>query len=312
MNVARRATFRILSSSAHPGAIPRLRFHQRSPFLRSLLFVLLAAALTAAAGCASAPTYRASPELPQKRSGIRTVGLLPPVIELSEEQPRFGLNKLVEQVLWSAAAVDTVTRAFSEQMADDHIQLVQISTNDTEVNELVDLYKAVEYSINRHAWEKELGEMVPRETFPEKVRAFDYSLGPAKKLMERYHVDAVWFVRGFNRLPTTGTKVKEGLETLLSIMAAVGGHAAPAIQYKKVELRVALIDRDGNVLYYGVADEERAGQPVGELPGESAPAGELPALTSERPYLSIDLRDPLVARHYIKAALSGYRAGAAP
>jgi hypothetical protein len=180
------------------------------------------------------------------------------------------------------------------------------------VKDLLALYNAVELSIQRHAWEKRSGEMVPRETFPEKVRTFDYSLGPAREIMERYNVDAVWIVRGFNLLPTTGTRVKEGVEVLLTVMAALGGAPMPLIQYKKVELRVALVDRTGSVLYFGVADEERAGQPSGELPGESAAAGDAPAGTAERAHLAVDLRDLQVARYYLKAALSQFRTGAAP
>ena len=266
------------------------------------------ALLTVIAGCASAPSYRANAELPQGKGGIKRVGLLPPLIAVSEEQPRFGLNKLVYQVLWSTAAVEAVSRAFSEEMAADHVSLVPISTGDAETKDLADLYNAVEFSIQRHAWEKRSGEFVPREPFPEKMRTFDYSLGPARELMERYNVDAVWIVRGLNLLPTTGARVKEGAEVLLSILAALGGHAAPLIQYKRVELRVALVDWNGTILYYGVADEG-AGQPTEERPAKAASMrGPLePSEPGENTYLTVDLRDPRVARHFIRAALSGYR-----
>ena len=308
---ARTALVRCPSFPENPGATPS--FRRRCSLFRHFLFlVLLTTVLTAAAGCASVPSYRAHPELQQRRGAIRTIGLLPPVITLSEEQPRFGLNKLIEQVLWSSAAADAVARAFSEEMAADHVSLATISTDDMEVKDLIDLYNAVEFSIERHAWEKRSGEMVPRETFPEKVRTFDYSLGPAREVMERYNVDAVWIVRGFNLLPTTGTKVKEGAEVLLAVMAALGGAPVPLIQYKKIELRVALVDRTGSVLYYGVADEDRAGQPVGELPAESAAAGDVPAGTAGRAYVAVDLRDLPVARYYLKAALAQFRTGAAP
>lgn len=300
--------FRLSLLSADPGAVHDRRC--RASLVRRLLSsALLAAVLAAATGCASVPSFRTHSDLPQRKSGIRSVGLLPPVIILSEEQARFGLNKLVHQVLWSDAAVDAVSRAFSAEMAADRIPLVQLSTDDPAVKELAELYTAVELSIQKHAWETRSGEMPPREPFPEKVRVLDYSLGPVRELMERHHVDAVWFVRGFNLLPTAGTRVKEGVEVLLSIVAAMGGAPVPVMQLKKIELRAALIDWSGSVLYYGVADEERGGQPVDEVTAAYAPEGEVPAsaMTADRAYLAVDLRDPQVARHYLRAALKGYR-----
>jgi hypothetical protein len=272
------------------------------------LFCLVTALLMVIAGCASVPSYRANAALPQRKGGIKKVGLLPPVIAVSEEQPRFGLNKLVYQVLWSNAAVEAVSRTFSEEMAAEHVSLVPISAGDAEAKDLADLYNAVEFSIQRHAWEKKSGEFVPREPFPEKVRSFDYSLGPAAEFMDRFGVDAVWIVRGFNLLPTTGARAKEGAEVLLSILAALGGHAAPVIQYKRVELRVALVDRNGTILYFGVADEG-AGSPAEERPARAASMrGPLePPGPEENMYLAVDLRDPRVARYFIRAALSGYR-----
>jgi hypothetical protein len=250
---------------------------------------LLAAVLTAVAGCASVPLHRTHPELPQRKGDIITVGFLPPVITVFEEQAQFGLNKLVLHPEWSPSAEEAVSRALAEEMTVDQIPLVPISADDHEVKDLVDLYAAVEFSIQRHAWEKESGRFPPREPFPEKVRSFDYSLGPAREVMERYQVDAVWVVRGFNLLPTTGARIKDGIEIALAILSGVGG----ARTYKKIELRVALVDRIGSVLYYGTTNDW-VGRP------------------EEQTYLGVDLRDPRVARHYINAALKEYRMEASP
>jgi hypothetical protein len=269
---------------------------------------LFTAFLMIIAGCASVPTYKAHAELQQRTNSIKKVGLLPPVIAVYEEQPRFGLNKLVYQVLWSYAAADAVARAFSEEMSADNVSLVRVSTDDAEAKDLSELYTAVELSMRRHAWKTETGRIPPREPFPEKVRHFDYSLGPLREFMERYDVDAVWIVHGFNLLPTTGASLKEGAEVLLGILAALSGHGVGVIQYQRVGLRVALVDRNGTILYYGVADKG-AGHPTEERPAEAAPMrGPLEAPgTLERTYLSVGLRDPRIARSYIEAALSGYR-----
>lgn len=274
---------------------------------------MLMLVLAAAAGCAAAPSYRASSGFPRRSGGIRTVGLLPPVIAMFEEQARFGMNKLVPQDSWSLTAAEVVSRVFAEEASAGCVSLVAIGTEDPEAKELDELYNAVDFSIGRHAWEKRSEEMPPREPFPEKVRAFDWSLGPAVEFMERHDVDAVWIVRGYNGLPTTGARVKEAVEFVLGVLAAAGGGGGPNLAFRRIELRAALVDRTGSVLYYGVADE-RAGFPAEERARETASAGDAPGSgpMEERTTLAVDLRDPRVVRHYVKAALSGYRPKGAP
>lgn len=221
---------------------------------------------------------------------------------MAEERAQFGINKVVEQDPWSSAAMATVSQAFAEEMAADHIPLVPVNADDLEVKELSDLYNAVEFSMRVHAWENQAGSILPQEPFPEKVSTFDYSVGPANELMERYQVDALWIVRGFNLLPTTGASVKDGVEVLLAVLSAIGGVPVPVMTLKKIELRVVLVDKTGSILYYGVADDTTAA-PTGETSDEAAPEG-----GSTPP---VDLRDPRAAHHYLKTALSKYRAAAA-
>src|SRR5512134_344893 len=83
---------------------------------RGLLWLLLVI-MTAAAGCASIPAYKAHPELLQRKGGIRTIGLLSPAVGMYEEQPRFGLNKLEQHDEWSPAAVEAVANAFISETA---------------------------------------------------------------------------------------------------------------------------------------------------------------------------------------------------
>jgi hypothetical protein len=295
------------------GESGRLFLEDRRRSARVLLLSLLAAVLAATAGCASAPPYRTHPELPRRKSGIAAVGVLPPSITMFEEQARFGLNEAIPHDEWSSAAVDAVARAFAEEMAADHVPLVPIPAEDPEAKEFVAIYSAVEFSILRHAFEKNTGEILPREPFPEQIRTLDYSLGPVAELMDRHHVDAVWIVRGFNLLPTTGATVKHGVDITLSILSALGGIVVPVIDLQKIQLRVALVDRTGSILYYGVADD-RTASPDAEPPIQASPAdgGPVPVSPEEPTYPPVDLRDPRAARHYLQAALSAYRGAAAP
>ena len=258
--------------------------------------------LMALVGCASSPTHRAHPELLQRMAGIRTVGLLPPVISMYELQS----SKLVPHEEWSSAAVEAVTKAIAAEMTSSGLRLVMITADDPELKEMDALYNAVGFSIQRHAW--------GRDPFPEKVRTFDYSVGPLQGVMDRYNIDAIWIVRGINLLPTPGARMMEGLEIAVGILGSLGRVYVPIYITKKLELSVAMVDRSGNVLYYGMVDDNKTGQAAKERPGEAAPAkGELdPARPEGQEYLEDDLRDPRVARHYIRAALSGYRGKAVP
>lgn len=271
----------------------------------ALLRALLAAAVAAMTGCATAPPVLTHPELPQKRDRIAVVGVLPPTIRMFEEQARLGMNEAVPRDEWSSAATDVVARAFADEMAADGVGLVPIGVDDPDASELAELYNAVEFSILRHAFEKNTGELVPREPFPEKLRAPDYSLGPAVEFMERHHVDAVWFVGGFNLLPTTGAKVKHGVDVFFAVLGALGGVAVPVLDLQKIQIRAALVDRTGTILYFGIADD-RTAKPGAEPPAEAA------ATEQEPTFPHVDLRDPRAARHYLRAALSGYRAKAPP
>jgi hypothetical protein len=210
-------------------------------------------------------------------------------------------------------AKEAIAKAFAEEMAADRVSLVPIGTDDLEEKEFLEIYNAVEFSILRHAFEKNTGEILQREPFPEQVRALDYSVGPAAELMDRHHVDAIWMVHGYNLLPTTGARAKHGVEIFLSVLSALGGVAVPDIQLQKIQLRVALVDRNGSILYFGVADD-RTALPLEEPPVEAVPADGSPTIvtTGEATHLHVDLRDPRAARHYLQAALAGYREKAAP
>lgn len=263
---------------------------------RTTLRWLLPVIMLAAAGCASIPSYKMHSELPQKKGAIRTVGLLAPEIRMYEEQPRFGVNETVPHAEWAPAAEDSVAEAFSAEMAALGVKVVAIPADDPELREMAELFSAVAFSMQRHAWDRPTQTMPPTEVFPEQEKALDYSVGPLWATLEKHQVDAVWMVRGFNLLPTHGARVKDGLEVTIGILAALGGAAAPAMTLKKVGLSAALIDRDGRILYYGMSDD-RAEAPDGETGLED---------------VAKDLRDRRAARYYLKAALAGHRAEAAP
>lgn len=231
---------------------------------------LLVMIMVSMAGCASAPLYRKHSDLSQRKRIIKTVGLMPPVISMYEYQASLGV-KLVPKDEWSPAAAGEITKAFISEMGNTPSPMVVIGgREERDLDEMVELFGPVDFSIRQHAYESRSDEMPPREPFPEKIRFLEYSLGPAREAMARKGVDAVWIVRGFNNVPTLGAQVKEGVEFLLNIVSALG--RAPVVTWTliKIELSVALVDRDGTILFYNGIDDQKIGSVSQDYPDRAA------------------------------------------
>ena len=268
------------------------------------LICLLAALAAATAGCAS-PVYRKHPELSRKTRAIRDMGLLPPAIAMYEERFRF---KLVPREEWSREATDAVRKAFIEEMTAAGLPVAAIGGEDRELSEMAELFGAVDFSIGRHVYKDAL-----KETFPGKVRAFDYSLGAAGEAMARHGVDAVWIVTGANLLPTAGTQVADAVDVLMAIAGGLGRAPTFAPYLVKLEFRAALIDGNGTVLFYcrlGEADLWRAAQDIDRA--DPSRAGQDPGRDVGDASIRDDIRDPRIARRCVRALISEFRKATAP
>jgi hypothetical protein len=220
-----------------------------------------------------------------------------------EEQARF---KLVPHDEWSREATEAVRKAFLDETAAVRMPLKVINGEDRELDDMLDLFSAVDFSIRRHVYSRGFGS-VGDEPFPEKAPSFDYSLGPAREMMERHRVDAVWIVTGFNLLPTAGAKLGDAVTVLLSILSGLGGAPVPALVLIKVELRAALVDKEGTILFYCKLNEEDL-PPAAQNPGQfNISEGANTSRAAEEGPLEKDIRNPKTARQYIRALLSEYR-----
>ena len=89
--------------------------------------------------------------------------------------------------------------------------------------------------------------------------------------------------------------------------ALCGGNTNPSV-LKKFELRAALVDKNGEIVFYAVLDKWN-------VPQKMQNAGQLNAVQSERGVdqtaakepVKVDIRDPRFAKLYIRALLSEYR-----
>jgi hypothetical protein len=268
---------------------------------------MLAVLMTIMAGCSFAPLYVTNRELQTRKNTIRTMGLLPPMIMMFELQ--YG-DKIIPKDEWSRAATESIRQAFVDEMAASNLSLIDIGGDDQELNDVTDLYNAVDFSIQRHVygeWAHMYGEE-KMEIFPEKLRSFDYALGPVSEAMERHQVDAVWLIKGFTLKPTTGAQVEETVGVILSILGSYGAGGGGAPISKKSELRAALVDKSGVILFYcriDNSDIEEAGRNSDQF---NIMKGEQPNRNAEETHAdSQDIRNREIARHYVRKLLAEYR-----
>ena len=243
----------------------------------------------AGAGCVS-PPYRTNPAWPTAEGSIRHVALLPPLVTVYEEQVRYTLQELVPKDDWTRAAAESLRDAFRAELPTVRLTFSEIEGGEAEIGDMEDLFSAVDVSIRRHVF----GEM--DEEFPARVRSFDYSLGSAASLMERHELDAVWIVAGANLVPTLGAQVRDAIELFMEIAAALGGRASLSTRLEKLDLRAALVGKDGSILFFCVIH-------AGDVPG-AEPA-------SRKGELQHDLRDPAFARRVVHELLAEYEKAAA-
>jgi len=290
--------FGLLSSASDRTADPRRFRTARS----AVVACLLALTQAVATGCASAP-YRTHPELSRRTESIRVVGLLPPAISSFEEQARY---KLVPNDNGSRAANETVRAAFRDEMAAQGRPLVLLGDDDPDVKDVSDLFGAVDYTVLRHDFQRGLGNEND-EPFPGRDPSFDYTLGPIKELMERHRVDAVWCVIGFNLVPNAWAQAGDAAQYLMAVVTALGNSPVQPMVQMKYELRAALVDKEGQVLFLIRINEGNVSRfPEGPLeePEPRVGGGETSGPPEEP--MPRDLRDPKTARRLVRGLMAEY------
>ena len=188
-------------------------------------------------GCA--PAFRAHPQLEEKVTSIKTVAIMPPSVKVYQLAVG-GDRQLMEDA--TPAATQHVASAIEEKLKghsgwvfksfrapsailDTGHDLtpagVQAELEDTQA-----LFEAVSASVLLHTYEPK-SRGAADQTFPEKVKNFDYSLGPdVERLAKLANADALLFVSGVDHISTGGRKVAMALGVLLSAAVSVAAGAA--------------------------------------------------------------------------------------
>jgi hypothetical protein len=197
-------------------------------------------------GCAVAPTFRAHPQLDEKIRTTKTVMMIHPKVDVYQITAGGVKEKMDE---WSSEARKNVITAIEEELggrlgivfktlSEDSLPM-EVESNFEQTRALFD---AIDKSIIIHTYG------LPANRFPEKIKDFDYSLGPeVKGLAEQ--ADALLLISCVDHIST------EGRKALMFTAAILGVY----IQGGITAVSVALVDANsGSVLWYNFKGSEGA------------------------------------------------------
>jgi hypothetical protein len=188
----------------------------------------------ATSGCVMGTHYRARPEFAQTARSARTVGLVSPVVKVYELTAG-GQTVLKDE--WSTqgrkAITDSLLRALAQKGWKVRVVEPALPIKE-ELEEMRLLYGDVGPSIVRATY------VYP--VFPEKYKNFDYSVGPVRKLLEHAGVDLLVLAYGYDEISSGGRAVVNTLNAIFG-SGSTGGDSF---------LNIALIDRNGKVLWFDV------------------------------------------------------------
>jgi hypothetical protein len=194
--------------------------------------------------CATAPVYRANPQLNEKLKTAKTIMVIPLSVGVYE----IGAGGIAEKIdEWSFKAKRNVMMAIQDKLQTKSLIFVKpfeetLLSDDqkSSLEETRALFDAVSYSIVIHTYGP------PNQLFPEKIKNFDYSLGPEVKELAG-DTDTLLFVSCRDQISTAGRKALQAGSMILG--ALVGIQATPA--FGATTIYFALVDANtGSILWY--------------------------------------------------------------
>jgi hypothetical protein len=190
-----------------------------------------------ASGCA--PALRTvHPELESRAKSIHAVGLAPPDVRICQLTAG-GVKELMDD--WCKLGKSNLTDSVIRELAKKSVRAKVLELDkesQQELEEVVALYNAIATSIIWHTTPSE-------NAFPEKIKNFEYSVGPIDKLLKKYKSDALLVVHGYDEISTGGRKA---LMAVGNVLGAVTGIEGPRQGVTVVS--IGLLDRTGALLWY--------------------------------------------------------------
>lgn len=207
--------------------------------LKHVSFMILIVSTCTLLSCAP-KTYKTHPQFDTNCKLIKSYCLVEPDVEICEISAG-GVTEIRDD--WCKQGLDNVVAALQKTLDMKKVNYKRITIDDEFKQEIEDvraLYKAVSQSIRLHAIGP--GPYV----FPDKVKIFDYSVGPINPILDRYDCDALIIVYGTDAISTGGRKALMALGAIAGAFTGVVIMPAGGI----TTINFALIDEGGNVLYY--------------------------------------------------------------
>jgi len=227
----------------------------RVPLLGAILLLMVGTSV----GCASPPPFRQPPDFQTRFEGVERITLVPPKVAVYS----MSAGDTEEEVQdWSDAAYENVTRALRAEIEElgrtfvefegpalphrtlrhdgrDAERAAEAPHDEAEDSWL--LFEAANIAIMRHTYD-------PWNTFPERVKGFDYTLGTeAAALVGKTDADAFLLIIATDHIPTRerAALVAAGLAMGAMTMSYVGPSATPA------KLTLALVEvKTGDILWF--------------------------------------------------------------
>lgn len=200
-------------------------------------WVLLALMAVATSGCA--PTFQSNRgELDIRARKLRNVLLLPPDTKICELSAG-GLREQRDD--WCSAGRKNLEKAIIENLTGRGIsvKVFQVPADQSnEVDEIKTLYQAVKESIYTHAyyWKGE-----NQNFFPEKMKNFDYTVGPLDKLLKKQKADGLLLIQAEDEVSSSGRKA-------LRVVQAINPFGTVA-RSGMTQAVIAFTDRKGDILW---------------------------------------------------------------
>ena len=197
-------------------------------------------------GCVTAPNYRSNPQLLEKVESTNSIVLIPLRADVYQLTAGGVKEKMDE---WSEQAKRNVTAAIQEELEKKPMlyvkpfeELLLSSEKKANLYETGALYRAVSSSIQVHTYG------LPEHRFQDKIKDFDYSLGPEVKELAG-DVDAVLFVDCVDHIATAGRKALQAGSMILG--ALVGVSVTPNLGITSISM--ALVDSEtGYIMWYNI------------------------------------------------------------
>ncbi len=208
----------------------------RRGVMKIVLGLAAAGLLVVLAGCMPAVKWGLHPELTERAKAVHAIGVAPASVKIYQLSAG-GVKELVSE--WSDSGRRNVTSAVVAEIARKSVGAQTVDAEKETADELEDVFRLYEAIATSITWHTYPGEHL----FPEKLKRFEYSVGPIDRILKKCKSDALLVVYAHDEISTGGRKALMALSSIPLI-----GGAAPHRGITAVSM--GLFDRSGALLWY--------------------------------------------------------------